>query len=142
MPASKKPPGILREPAPTPSVKRSRRGIPRQQALLLAPTPDSAASPLPENVTSYVTSHAASRLWFCIFMPALPLEALSQAGAASAVFEEVKGIRKILLANEAAFAAGVRPGLSINAALALKPTLCLKERSLNQEMQALQEVAE
>jgi len=61
---------------------------------------------------------------------------------ASAVFEEVKGIRKILLANEMALTAGIRPGLSINAALALAPALCLEERSPKREMQVLKELAE
>jgi protein ImuB len=75
----------------------------------------------------------------------LPLEALLKTAGeesdASAVFEEVQGIRRVLLANEAALAAGLRPGLSINAALALKPALCLKERGPARELQALEELA-
>jgi hypothetical protein len=58
-------------------------------------------------------------------LPALSLEALGDAGEPTAVFEEEKGIRKILLANAGARSAGIRPGISINAALALLPTLHL-----------------
>jgi protein ImuB len=80
-------------------------------------------------------------LWFCIYLPALPLEALGGADEPKAVFEELKGIRKILLTNAEARSAGIRPGLSINAALALLPTLCLEERTPQREVQALQELA-
>ena len=137
MPTSDKPPVILREAAPTPSVKRRRPvkpGNPEQQALSLAPAADSSSPPLQIN--------AIRRLWFCIYLPALPLEALGNTDAARAVFEEFKGIRKIVFVNTEALAAGIRPGLSINAALALKPALCLEERNPNRETQALQALAE
>jgi len=126
VPTSNKPPVILRDAAPTPSVKRRRPdnpGNPEQQALSLAPAADLSPPPLQLN--------AIRRLWFCIYLPALPLEALGNADDARAVFEELKGIRKIVLANTEALAAGIRPGISINAALALKPALCLEERNPN-----------
>jgi len=131
---SDKPPVILREATPTPSVKRRRPVKPEQQALSLAPVADLSPPPLKIN--------AIRRLWFCIYLPALPLEALGSTNEPKAVFEELKGIRKILQANAEALAAGIRPGLSINAALALKPTLCLEERSPHRETQVLQELAE
>ena len=134
MPVSDKPPVILREATPTPSVKRRRPVKPEQQALSLAPVADLSPPPLKIN--------AIRRLWFCIYLPALPLEALGSTNEPKAVFEELKGIRKILQANAEALAAGIRPGLSINAALALKPTLCLEERSPHRETQVLQELAE
>jgi len=134
MSLSDKPPVTLRESAPTPSVKKRRRSGPRQQALSLAPVTDASPPPLQAN--------AIRHLWFCIYLPALPLEASGNAVDARAVFEELKGIRKVLLANTEALAAGIRPGLSINAALALKPTLCLEERNPNREGQVLRELAE
>ena len=73
--------------------------------LSLAPAADLSPPPLQLN--------AIRRLWFCIYLPALPLEALGNADDARAVFEELKGIRKIVLANTEALAAGIRPGLSI-----------------------------
>ena len=134
MSLSDKPPVTLRGSTPTPSVKRRRRSGPQQQALSLAPVTDLSLPPLQAN--------AIRRLWFCIYLPALPLEASGSAVEPKAVFEELKGMRKILLANAAARAAGIRPGISINAALALKPTLCLEERNPNRETQVLRELAE
>jgi protein ImuB len=134
---SDKSPVISRDAAPTPSAKRRRRlkpGNPQQQALSLAPVADPQPPPFQVN--------AIRRLWFCIYLPALPLDALGRAGEPRAVFEELKGIRKILLANAEARSAGIRPGISINAALALMPTLCLEERTPQREAQALQELAE
>ena len=137
MSAPDKPPVTLREATPTPSAKRRRRlnpGKPEQQALSLAPQADSNPPPLEIN--------AIRRLWFCIYLPALPLEALGDAGEPRAVFEEEKGMRKILLANAEARSAGIGPGISINAALALLPTLFLEERSPHRETQTLHELAE
>jgi protein ImuB len=132
-----KSPATPREAAPTPSAKRRRHlkpGSPRQQALSLAPVTEPDPPPLEIN--------AIRRLWLCIHLPALPLEALGSTDEAKAVFEEFKGIRRILLANATAHSAGIRPGISINAALALQPALKLEERKPHCETQTLQELAE
>ena len=81
------------------------------------------------------------RLWFCIWLPHLPLEANRSSEAATAVVEEQHGIHRILLADTEASAAGVMPGQAANAALALLPTLLLEERSLLGEQQALEGLA-
>lgn len=83
------------------------------------------------------------RLWLCIYLPALPLQALNDKNdrEARAVFEDDKGMRRILLADKNARAAGVVPGLAVNAALALLPALCLRERSLLRERKALESLA-
>ena len=80
-----------------------------------------------------------ARLWFCIHLPALPLEALHRdnEGIARAVFDDQDGIPKVLLTNDAARAAGVRPGFSVNAALALLPALDLVERDVQCERRTL-----
>lgn len=127
-----KSPAMPREAAPTPPAKRRQPLKPRQQALALAPPADPEPSP----------GNALRRLWCCVHLPALPLEALGSTSEAKAVFEECKGIRRILLANAKARSAGIRPGLSINAALALVPALCLEERKPYREQQVLQELAE
>ena len=134
MASSPKLPAASRGSSPTPSVKRRRPVKPEQQSLSLAPVADLGSPPLPINANCH--------LWFCIYLPALPLEASGSAVDARAVFEERKGIRKILLANAEALAAGIRPGLSINAALALTPILCLEERSPHRETQVLKGLAE
>jgi protein ImuB len=81
------------------------------------------------------------RLWFCIWLPHLPLEANRSSEAATAIVEEQHGIHRILLADAEANAAGVMPGQAANAALALLPTLLLEERSLLAEQQALEGLA-
>jgi protein ImuB len=58
-----------------------------------------------------------------------------------AVFEEREGVRRILLADKKAGAAGIVPGLAVNAALALLPALRLEERSLQRERRALEKLA-
>ena len=123
MPTSDKSPVILRDTAPTPSATPARLESTQQSFALVA--------------------KPARRLWLCIYLPGLPLQALNDKNdhEAVAVFEDEKGMRRILLADKKARAAAVVPGLAVNAALALLPTLCLKERSPRRERQALQALA-
>jgi protein ImuB len=60
---------------------------------------------------------------------------------ATAVIEEQQGIHRVLLADADAEAAGVMPGQSANAALALLPTLTLEQRSPLREQQVLEALA-
>lgn len=122
-----------REAAPTPSGKSTRPSLnaPAQQPLPL----ESAPRIEPRQ------SARASRLWLCLHFPLLPLEALNGSRAPRAVFEEVQGVRRILLADEAARAAGIASGLSVNAALALLPALDLEERNPAREARALRSLA-
>jgi len=84
---------------------------------------------------------AVQRLWFCVWLPGLPLEACRRSDEAMAIVEEQQGIHRVLLADARAQAAGVMAGQSANAALALLPTLALEERSLPREQQALEMLA-
>ncbi len=88
-----------------------------------------------------VTPTEVTRLWFCICLPDLPLQACRPSTEAVAIVEEQHGIYRVLQANAAAIAAGVMPGQSSNAALALLPTLRLEERSLLREQQVLEQLA-
>ncbi len=101
-----------------------------------------------------VTPTAAERLWFCAWLPNLPLEAVSglvsaedgeavqlTAQPAIAVVEEQHGIHRVLQADAVAAAAGVIPGQPANAALALLPGLVLEERSEACERQVLEWLA-
>jgi len=136
MPASQKPPARSRDAAPTPPVKSKARCRQAPEQLSLAPAELTSPSPLPFSV------NPIHQLWLCIYLPALPLEAILSTTEAAAVFEDQQGIRKILLANAKASAAGIGPGLSVNAALALMPALQLKERNPIREAQVLKGLAE
>ncbi len=130
MPRAWKSPVTVRDTAPTPSEKS-----PQQQQLLLFAEPPPPARPFS------VTPTPVRRLWFCIYLPNLPLEACRTSDAALAVVEEQHGIHRILQADPAATAMGIMSGQSANAALALLPTLQLEQRSLVCEQEQLKHLA-
>ncbi len=121
-----KSPVALRDTAPTLSGKQQSlpftEPLPPPQALALTPTP-------------------VRRLWFCIYLPNLPLEACRASDEALAIVEEQHGIYRVLQTDLLAAAAGIMPGQSSNAALALLPTLKLEERSPVREQQVLERLA-
>ncbi len=88
-----------------------------------------------------VTAPITRRLWFCVYLPQLPLEAGGPGDSARVVVEERQGIHRVLLACPRAQAAGIAPGQSANAALALLPELHIEERSEVGEQQALENLA-
>jgi protein ImuB len=117
----------------------SFRACPQQQALTLGEVrtaPDRRRA-----LSQPVTGRERERLWFCIHLPKLPLEACMSGSGAKAVVEERHGLYRILLADGHAEAAGVMPGQSVNAALALLPSLQTIERSRLEEQQALETLA-
>ncbi len=89
----------------------------------------------------FLAPTSVQRLWFCIWLPCLSLEASRSSDDATAIVEEQQGIHRVLLADAQAQAAGVMAGQSANAALALLPTLQLEERSLLREQQSLEVLA-
>ena len=112
-----------------------------------APTPTTAqqllpfAEPMRPKKTVSVSPTAVQRLWFCIWLPNLPLEACGSSDEALAIVEELNGIHRVLQVDPVAAAAGIMPGQSANAALALLPTLRLEERSRVREQQVLEALA-
>ena len=88
-----------------------------------------------------VAARVTEKLWFCIYLPKLSLEACGISAEAMAVVEDQRGLHRILLADEKALAAGVTPGQSANAALALLPELRLEERSELREQKTLEALA-
>lgn len=128
-PANK--PASPRDAGPTPTVTGDRR--PEQRTLSLSLPAD---APVPVR--------RAPQLWLCLYLPHLPLEAVSSPDAAErprAVFEERQGLRLVLEATLAARRAGVHPGLSVNAALALVPGLELAARDPERERRMLRRLA-
>jgi len=143
MPGAWKSPVTARDTAPTSSVGRKPRsrstgaasyGGVQQQVLPFA-EPAPLAKPLS------VAPKQVPRLWFCIWLPNLPLEACGSSDEALAIVEEQHGIHRVLQVDSAAAAAGIMPGQSANAALALLPTLRLEERSRVREQQVLEALA-
>ena len=136
MTRARKFPAHERGTAPAPSKKarpRSKRRAADVQQLL--PLADDTPQSLP------LSASATRRLWFCAFLPNLPLEACGAGKEPLAVVEDQHGIHRVQLANEAAASAGVMPGQSANAALALIPDLQLEERSSLREQQVLEALA-
>ncbi len=86
-------------------------------------------------------SGASERLWFAIYLPYLPLEAMPPSERSRVLVEEREGVRRVLLADAGALEAGVTPGQSSSAALALKPDIELLERSPLAEREALERLA-
>ncbi len=125
-------------PAPAPKTRRSnkRRAAGIQTLLPLA-------DDVPQSPPLIVQAGASAtrRLWFCVYLPNLPLEACGAGKEALAVVEEQQSIHRVRLANAAAIDAGVMPGQSANAALALLPGLQLEERSMLREQQVLESLA-
>jgi len=88
-----------------------------------------------------ITAPVLKRLWFSVYLPQLPLEASGPGESARVVVEDQHGIHRVLLACPKAEVAGIMPGQSANAALALLPTLDIQERSELAEQQALENLA-
>jgi protein ImuB len=153
MPVSNKPPAILQEATPTPSVE-SEQAKPQQAipipSVKTGRTGHRQTQPVPEQHSLFFAQQAgavprkaipARQLWLSIYLPTLPLEVLEHTEVPCAVFEDQQGIRKVMLANASAQSMGIGPGLSVNAALALLPTLLLEERNPRLEAEILQELA-
>ena len=95
---------------------RSTRELFDQRSLAL-----DEVEPGPRVVKAPVTR----RLWFCVYLPRLPLEAAGPGDGARVVVEDRQGIHRVLLACPRAETAGIMPGQSANAALALLPNTWL-----------------
>ena len=136
MAATGKSPVTARDAAPAPTGRSTRPGKPRvnhpQYALALTE---------PTFARELLLATPVRRLWFCIYLPNLPLEANGPGEGARAIVEEQRGIHRVLLADADARAAGVMPGQSGTAALALLPTLKLDERNVLREQQVLESLA-
>ena len=118
----------------SPVIARDDALAARQYAL---PLTDTVPVPMPVSVAAT----RVERLWFCIYLPNLPLEACGPGDDNRVVVEEQQGVHRVLLAGRKARAAGVLPGQSPNAALALLPGLEIEERDEVREQQVLELLA-
>jgi len=136
---ARKTPVTARDAHATPAAGATRGNRRRADALQQALPLETGAAPAPPPQAPL--GKAVERLWFCVCLPGLPLEALASGDEAMAVVEEVRGMHRVLRADRRATAAGVTPGQPANAALALLPELVLEERSPLREQQALESLA-
>lgn len=118
---------------------------PRQPGLFEADAlPPADLRPLREPTPAATAVQAAGRrLWFGLHFPGLPLAALPGAAEAPrAVLTQHGRQAKVQFCDPAASRQGVRPGLPVNAALALLPELELLPRNQKRERHLLHELAE
>ena len=137
-----KPPALGR--GATPTATALQQPLPLESPASRLPPESPASHRPPESPASRLPQvPAAEKLWFCLWLPQLALEAVRSptSGLPQAVVEEQHGVHRILLADDAARAAGILPGQATNAALALLPTLQLEERSALHEQRALERLA-
>ena len=136
MPRPRRKPVTLWEANPTPAsgdrARLKRAPADAQYQLPLASTPSTASPP---------TRVATERLWFCVYLPRLPLESMPVSTAARVLVEEQQGMHRVLLTDPELSDAGIMAGQTANAALALKPDIELVERSPLREQQTLEAVA-
>ena len=123
-------------------------GLPKRRvppALRLPPVANEAGPPIARRT---VATAAGRELWLALHLPNLVLDALHLSIAAlprpegiAAVDLEHEG-RVLCACDEAAAAAGVRPGMALNSALALRPDLQTLPRDALREQAMLEAVAE
>ncbi len=86
---------------------------------------------------------ARERLWLCLHFPRLPLEVLGEAGATTPLAVlDADPPAQIVICNVSAQDAGLRTGMSVNAAQALLPRLRLLPRDTMAEAEALRRLAD
>ena len=57
----------------------------------------------------------STHLWFSVYLPSLPLQAVSREEGLYAVVEEQQGVHRVLMADERALKMGVQPGFVVPA---------------------------
>ena len=90
MAASDKPPARTREASPTPPLKRGQRQPRRGEVYELALTE------VPQTEPSVQPQAELKQLWLGVYLPVLPLEALTDAMQPAAVFEEQRACLQVL----------------------------------------------
>lgn len=109
---------------------------------LLLPLPPARSPPAP----SPASTEPLMALWTCLLFPSLPLDVFARALApheAVRPFVVGSGGRspRIVRANAAARATGIRDGQLVSGALALAPDLVLRDRDGDAEARALAQIA-
>jgi protein ImuB len=86
--------------------------------------------------------HSRNHLWISLYFKYLPIESMSTSSSKpEAVLVEQKHQARILVCNQVAERLGIRPGLSVKAALAMVPELAIAHRDIRLETQILRRLA-
>ncbi len=108
-------------------------------------TPAKALRPRPEPArVDAAGDRPSERLWLALYLPGLPLEALcrgSTAGDPVVVIGDDSARTEVIVADDKARAAGVRPGMPFTAACALVPAIRALKRDETEEAAALEGLA-
>lgn len=136
---------IRRSPDSAPGLARktANEARARQKSLL----PCDAAPLRTVDPPAHSSAAEAPELWLGVHLPTLALDALRGAGgpaisaAALAIVEPEGRVPHVVIADDAAGAAGVRPGMPLAAALALLPTLGVRPRDPRRERLLLERLA-
>lgn len=87
-------------------------------------------------------SNSFDHFWIALYFKYLPIESISVSSSRpEAVLVEQKHQARILVCNQVAARLGIRPGLSIKAALAMVPELAIAHRDIRLETQVLRRLA-
>jgi protein ImuB len=87
-------------------------------------------------------SNSFNHLWISLYFKYLPIESISISSLKpGAVLVEQKRRDRILVCNQVAECLGIRPGLSVKAALAMVPELVIAHRDIRLEARILQRLA-
>jgi protein ImuB len=134
--------------AMTPSPRRkagSRVADARTGDLFAAPVPATALPVAPRALAPPPprAAPAPAQLWIAVQLQSLPLVVAGPGSPdqAGVVLEDEGSTRRIVACNDAARAAGVRPGLGFNAARALVPSLLAWPRDPRREERRLEALA-
>ena len=122
----------MKHPVPLPAPPHGTVGDNQARRLFALPTPP------PINQGDEV---ASAQLWLAVELPWLGLELFARVEEPFVVSELRQGELKVAFLNRAARAAGVRPGMKMNGAYALLPTLRERPRDEAAERTALERLA-
>lgn len=86
--------------------------------------------------------NSRNHLWISLYFKYLPIESISISNTKpEAILVEQKHQARILVCNQAAERLGIRPGLSVKAALAMVPELAIAHRDIRLEVRVLRRLA-
>lgn len=114
----------------------------QEQSLPLFPDEPTAPAPRPVNRSpAHISSNANEQLWLALQLPRLALDVFAPSDEVVAVVEGEGSHCCLVNCNAPGLAAGLHPGMGLNAAFALAPELRVLERDPAREQASLERLA-